>query len=326
MIMTRRLRIPARIAAVLAVVAGSTVAWASPALAATATLDVSGTMIFYTAGAGQMNHLVIERSSIQPDLYLFSEVGGQAIFSSDPACSYGSSGSPSFMQCTAPGLLTLVVDVADLDDAVLNWTDRAAYLYGGDGNDSLWLGGRDGVSGYGNGGNGNDSIMSGPGDDIMDGATGSDTAAYYESADPVQASLVTNSGGRSYDTDAYYSIENLAGGGADDTLYGNDATNLLTGGWRKVLCGQVRGGGCVYLSGNDVLYGGGGNDTLSPGSGDDMVFAGAGNDTVWGDEGNDFLAGEAGDDTLHGGPGTNTLLGGAGYDLCWDGTKFACEN
>ena len=108
----------------------------------------------------------------------------------------------------------IVVSVFDGDDAVLNWSDRNGYLYGGDGADALWLGGHVGGASYGNGGGGNDAIISGPGNDTIDGASGSDTVSYRDSADPVSASLTTNTGGRSYDNDAYYSIENLAGGGA----------------------------------------------------------------------------------------------------------------
>jgi hypothetical protein len=44
-------------------------------------------------------------------------------------------------QCTATES-TIVVSV--FDDAVLNWSDRNAYLYGGD---ALWLGGHVGGAG-----------------------------------------------------------------------------------------------------------------------------------------------------------------------------------
>lgn len=315
-----------RAAVVTTVIAASTLAWAAPAHAAAATLDVSGQIIYYTAGAGQPNHLVIERSSANPDIYIFSEVGGQAISSTDPACSFAFPGNPTIMTCTAPGILTLVVDVADGDDAVLNWTDRAAFLYGGSGNDSLHLGGRVGVQSRGYGGTGNDSLTSGPGNDIMDGGADTDSVGYGDSVDPVQASLATNSGGRYFDTDTYYGVEGLSGGGANDVLYGNDAANTLSGGSRAILCGQVRGGGCVYISGNDHIYAGGGDDTILTEGGNDVAYGGAGNDVLWGDAGDDWLVGDAGNDTLYGGTGANILNGGTGTDACYQGAASQCEN
>ncbi len=61
----------------------------------------------------------------------------------------------------------------------------------------------------------------------------------------------------------------------DDTLYGNELANFITGG-----------------AGNDTLNGGSGNDTL---------HGGVGNDTLNGDAGSDRLVGGAGNDTLNGG-------------------------
>ena len=61
----------------------------------------------------------------------------------------------------------------------------------------------------------------------------------------------------------------------DDSLYGNELANFITGG-----------------SGDDVISGYGGNDIL---------HGGAGNDTLQGGAGKDTLAGGAGDDRLYGG-------------------------
>src|SRR5690606_39540180 len=48
--------------------------WASPAHAAAGSLDVSGSMIYYIATPGTINHLVIQRSTTGPDDYTFIEV------------------------------------------------------------------------------------------------------------------------------------------------------------------------------------------------------------------------------------------------------------
>lgn len=324
--MTRHVRVAARAGATLAVVAATTLVWAAPAHAAAATIDVNGATLSYTAATGQVNHLIIGHATGSPDTYWFFEAGGIPITSTDPECWHPDPGTPNTMHCTAPGLLTMVVQVGDLDDAVLNWTDRATWLYGGSGDDALWLGGRVGVSSYGFGGSGNDKIISGPGDDYMDGGAGADTAAYLDSADPVTASLVTNKGGRSYDTDTFAGMENLEGGGGDDVLYGNDARNILYGGWRQVCVSRGGGYSCTYVDGDDTLYGGGADDKLYPGIGHDTVYGGAGNDEIWGDRGHDYLFGGDGNDVLYGDAGDDTINGGPGYDTCSGETLTACES
>src|SRR5690606_1552100 len=267
--------------------------------------------------------LVIQRSTTGPDDYTFIEVGSLTITSADPACWYSVPGATYAMTCTAPGLTRIVVDVRDGADAVINYTDQPTLMYGGDGDDALWLGGRVGTQSQGYGQAGNDKIISGPGNDIMDGGLGADTASYLESADPVVASLATNTGGRSYDTDTFYSMENLEGGGGADILYGNDGRNIISGGWRRVCHFH---GSCTDADGDDTLYGGGGNDWLYPGLGNDTVYGGAGNDQIFGDRGNDYLLGEGGDDLLDGGSGNSTLDGGPGNDTCFSGTtNYSCE-
>src|SRR5690606_19888306 len=134
--------------------------WASPAHAAAGSLDVSGSMIYYIATPGTINHLVIQRSTTGPDDYTFIEVGSLTITSADPACWYSVPGATYAMTCTAPGLTRIVVDVRDGADAVINYTDQPTLMYGGDGDDALWLGGRVGTQSQGYGQAGNDKIIS----------------------------------------------------------------------------------------------------------------------------------------------------------------------
>ena len=319
--MTRTRRMTGRFAVAMLVV-GGTLLFAAPAHAATATLVVNGQLIFYTAGAGQPNHLILERSGNQ---YLFEEVGGQAITTTDTACGYLSSGDPTVMVCTVSGPVTLVVDVGDLGDAVVNWTGAVAYLYGGDGDDYLTLGGQSGTQSRAYGGNGNDYLASGPGNDILDGGPGTDVASYDGTPDPVTASLLTGTGGRSYDTDTYASVEGLTGGGGADNLIGDNSANVVNGGSRRV-CGTLPNGGCIVVSGMDSLNGAGGDDTLIGQDGNDTMLGGSGNDVLWGDTGNDYLFGGDGNDTLYGGQGANNLIGGNGSDKCYQGTSIqSCE-
>lgn len=58
-------------------------------------------------------------------------------------------------------------------------------------------------------------------------------------------------------------IENATGGSGNDSIYGNDAANILRGG-----------------AGNDSLYGGAGDDILIGGAGNDFLDGGAGTDTA----------------------------------------------
>jgi len=314
-------RIAVRTSAAVTIAAAGVLTVAAPAYAAAATLDVSGQSITYVAGAGQPNHILIERSGSD---YLFQEVGGQTMSSTDRACWYPTPGDLTYMRCTLSGAVTLVIDVGDNSDAVLNWTDRPAYVYGGSGDDWLHLGGSTGAQSRGYGGYGNDYIATGPGNDIMDGGPGTDMASYDDTPDPVTASLLSGTGGRSYDTDTYVAMEGLTGGGAADSLTGDHGPNTLDGGEREV-CGVLPNGGCLIVSGMDTLAGGQGNDTLYGRDGNDNLNGGFGDDVMWGDTGNDYLFGSDGNDALYGGQGVNTLIGGNGYDTCSQGTPTSCE-
>jgi Ca2+-binding RTX toxin-like protein len=186
-------------------------------------------------------------------------------------------------------------------------------LRGNDGNDLM------------SGGDGDDYLIGGLGADSLAGGNGSDTASYADRGTSVEASLV----GSTQDGDTYTFIENLEGGGGDDTLRGDGGANTLTGGY-----------------GMDTLIGGAGPDTLlgfftsgSEGAPDTASYeeratpvvtglvgvhqdgdtyddiqnltGGGGNDTLSGDGGANILVGLNGADTLIGGAGADTLRGGA---------------
>jgi Ca2+-binding RTX toxin-like protein len=68
------------------------------------------------------------------------------------------------------------------------------------------------------------------------------------------------------------------------------------------------------LAGNDVVGGGYGNDVIFGGAGDDRLSGGVGSDTLYGDEGNDTLDGGYGADLLYGGAGDDILGGSYGSD------------
>lgn len=108
-------------------------------------------------------------------------------------------------------------------------------------------------------------------------------------------------------------IENAIGGSGDDSLTGNDATNMLVGGLgNDELIGANGNDTLIGGRGRDVLDGGNGNDVLNGGKGSDRLIGGNGNDRLVGDNGNDTLIGTAGNNTMYGGQGRDTLIDGTG--------------
>ena len=156
--------------------------------------------------------------------------------------------------------------------------DGADTLSGGQGPDTL------------TGGLGDDVLEGGPGADVMGGGAGTDTGSYAGATGPVTAALANPRAGQGEaQGDRYFSVENLAGGGANDDLRGDGGANVLSGG-----------------AGADLLFGLGGDDRLQ---------GEAGNDRLFGQTGDDVLEGGAGRDILNGGAGADAFLGQAGRDM-----------
>lgn len=118
------------------------------------------------------------------------------------------------------------------NDTLLGSADFDSFT-GLDGNDSVSAGG------------GNDTISGGLGNDSLNGNDGSDTAVFGSGTSGVTVNLATGvaSGGDGNDT--LFNIENITGSGYDDSLTGDGAANVLSGG----------------KGGNDALMGGAGIDT-----------------------------------------------------------------
>jgi Ca2+-binding RTX toxin-like protein len=92
----------------------------------------------------------------------------------------------------------------------------------------------------------------------------------------------------------------------NDTLVGNDQTNILDGGV-----------GNDFASGgkdNDFIFGDSGDDDLLGDEGNDQLFGGSGLDDLSGNDGIDQLKGGDDQDRLFGGDGNDVLIGGAGAD------------
>lgn len=134
----------------------------------------------------------------------------------------------------------------------INGDSVANFLSGLAGNDRLF------------GGGGDDTLAGGTGNDSIDGGAGIDTADFSSATSAVNVDLVGGSAS-GQGTDTLVSIENVIGGGGNDTITGDSVANVLSGG--------------------------GGNDVISAGGGADTVFGGMGNDTIDGGDGDDVLTG-----------------------------------
>lgn len=157
------------------------------------------------------------------------------------------------------------------NDVLIGNTGNNA-LTGGQGSDAVY------------GGAGNDTITYHAGADTVDGGTGTDTLVFAgTTAVSISLQSVTNNLSL-----VVTGIENLTGGGTDDSLAGDGGANVLIG--------------------ND------GNDSMTGWAGNDSIYGGNGADYLGGLGGDDLLSGGAGNDTLQGGAGIDQLTGGSGSD------------
>lgn len=146
---------------------------------------------------------------------------------------------------------------------------------GGEGDDTVTIGGLVQIPTTLRGGPGHDHLEGGSGDDELIGGTGPDELIGQAGNDRL-------SGGSGLDY--------LLGGPGADTLVGAAGPDTLYGG-----------------EGNDVLTGGSGDDTLFGQAGEDSLNGSIGHDTLYGGTGDDHLIGGKAD-RVFGGPGENTFF------------------
>ena len=186
-----------------------------------------------------------------------------------------------------------------------------------------------------NGDDGEDTLEGGAGGDTHTGGTGLDTADYSTRIASVTVDLdgAADDGETAEADNVRPDVERILGGSGDDTLTGNNATNVLSGGAGNDLLDLGRGAGDVAIGGVDVdtvTYSArtapvvadvdgvaddgeaGENDLISVDV--ENLTGGAANDRLTGSGGTNVLNGGSGNDVLDGGLGADLLLGGAGTD------------
>ncbi|WP_175389128.1 S-layer family protein, partial [Pseudomonas sp. C2B4] len=185
------------------------------------------------------------------------------------------------------------VSISYQDGHTLTGTAGNDTLVAGDGNNILNAGDGNDILTAGNGTNelhggaGNDLLFSGTGTDWLDGGTGNDTASYAHATAGVTVNLGVTGAQNTFGagTDTLTGIENLVGSNFNDSLTGDNNSNIITGGL-----------------GNDVLKGEGGDDFLIGGLGNNTLTGGSGADTF------QWLKGNSGHDVITDfTPGTDKL-------------------
>jgi Ca2+-binding RTX toxin-like protein len=156
-----------------------------------------------------------------------------------------------------------------------------------------------------NGGDGPDNIDGGPGmpsdcgnsgctkfdTDTVWGGAGSDTIDYSSRGDNLTIAIDgSRKSGGFMENDDLHQMENANGGAGIDYIYGNDASNSLTGG--------PGGDGITGYKGNDYLAGHTGNDFLEGDAGNDYIVGGEDNDVMRAFGGSDYLYGASGRDRV----------------------------
>jgi len=189
---------------------------------------------------------------------------------------------------------------------ILNGGNGNDFLLGGNGNDVL------------NGEAGFDQLAGGEGNDLLVGGTGNDIYVFAASL-ANQTDTITESAGGGTDTLSFEALStavtvNLANDAALATMAGRIVKSSVPG-VAAALENAFGGSGNDSLTGNEasnLLRGNDGNDTLTGNGGNDILLGGLGNDVLKGISGLNLLFGGAGSDVLDGGSGGDLLLSG-GY-------------
>ncbi len=186
-----------------------------------------------------------------------------------------------------------------------------------------------------NGDDGDDVLEGGSAGDSFVGGAGVDTADYSARTVALTIDLdgAADDGETVENDNVRPDVERLLGGSGDDTLTGNNAVNVLSGGAGNDLLDPGRGAGDQLIGGLDVdtvtyatrtatvtLDADGLADDGEAGEADaidtdvENLVGGSAADRLTGTTGANVLSGGSGNDVLDGRDGADMLLGGAGTD------------
>jgi Ca2+-binding RTX toxin-like protein len=187
------------------------------------------------------------------------------------------------------------------DDVLLGFAGTDKFILDTGGNDTV------------QGGDGNDTINMGGSlaiGDKIDGGTGSDTVALngdYSAILQLAADTITNVEKITLAAGHIYNLRLADGNIAAGQTLTVDGSAL--GGSDRLLFRAIQ-----ETDGIVAATGGNGDDDLRGGAGADKLTGGGGNDALRGNAGNDKLTGNDGDDYLNGGAGKDSFDGGNGND------------
>jgi len=168
----------------------------------------------------------------------------------------------------------------------------------------------------------NNVLYAGAGNNVLDGALGSDTVSYYSASAAVQVSLTTTTlqATRGSGSDTLLNIENLAGSRYADALTGNAGNNILNGGAGADSLSGGDGSDSYYVdnTGDIVIE----TNTVASTGGIDLVYSYLSAYTLGTNvengrilsSGTTSLTGNALNNLLYAGADNNVLDGAAGTD------------
>lgn len=263
---------------------------AAPASASTVRLVPGGgdssSEVIYTAAAGEQNKVSV---AVDGGKATIDDPGASSITAEQGCTQVNPKRAVCDLQDSTETIQYVVADLGDGNDSfemtAVNTGFAGSQVLGGAGNDDL-RGGP--FADRLNGGVGIDSLRGGIGDDALSfqdttGAADADVAeggegfdslsAYDERTAPVTVDLASNApAGEAGEGDSLRDMETAGGGRADDTIRGNDGSNILYGG-----------------PGNDIVDGRGHYDTVNGGDGNDTVIGGTGQDDIDAGPGDDLI-------------------------------------
>jgi Ca2+-binding RTX toxin-like protein len=202
-------------------------------------------------------------------------------------------GGPGKDDLHAYGATNPILDGGDGSDTLTGWQSNDT-LRGGAGDDELLGHGGDDVL---QGGDGNDKLQpdtyDDPGNDVVDGGPGIDTADDWTDPEldynpPVSITMdgVANDG-RPGEADNVTNVENLKSSVTGTFVGGPEANNFEVWNVSQGVSRLVGNGGDDVLTGNnaeETIDGGPGNDRLEGGYNNDTIGGGPGRDTIYGDD------------------------------------------